>query len=91
MNYSEYEERKIRKTFELKPKDVNRKLTKKELEDNLNDMFSIEEAQEKGCYLAKATRLLSRGLYGTALRKYDPIAFNLYCQGVNSEAREHNG
>lgn len=50
--------------------------SKKAYEDELNQLVPIDEAMYKGAYMRKAKRLLSRGKYGTALRKYDPIGFN---------------
>lgn len=53
------------------------RLTKKLHEESLNELYDPETAMEIGAYMPKAKRLLSQGKYGTALRKYDPIAFEV--------------
>jgi len=60
-----------------------KRVTAKQLEDELNELYTPEEALEVGAYMAEAKRLLKHGLYGTALRKYDPIAFELALQDAN--------
>lgn len=62
------------------------KKTRKHIEEYLNGLFEGENLlrSDRYCYLAVhgkgAVRLLKKGKLGTALRKYDPIAFNVYCQ-----------
>jgi len=51
--------------------------TKSNYEKSLNDLYSADDAMYVGQYMKSAKNLLSRGLYGTALRKYDTIAFNV--------------
>lgn len=51
--------------------------TKKQYEEDLNHIYTPDQAIEIGCYMKKATNLLHRAKYGTALRKYDPIAFEV--------------
>jgi hypothetical protein len=51
--------------------------TRKNYESFLNDLYNAGTALEIGEYMLKAKRLLSEGKYGTALRKYDPIAFEI--------------
>ena len=52
--------------------------TRKDYEEYLNEIYSPDEALDVGAYmLPRAKRLLNEGKYGFALRKYDPIAFNV--------------
>lgn len=51
--------------------------TKDAYEDYLNDIYTPDEAMKTGAYMKQARRLLARGFYGSALRKYDPIAFEV--------------
>ena len=54
------------------------KKTRKNYEDYLNDIYNIDEGLDVGEYmLPQAKRLLMSGKYGSALRKYDPVAFNV--------------
>ena len=58
------------------------RLTKKAHEQSLNELYDAETAMDIGAYMPKAKRLLSQGKYGTALRKYDPIAFEMSYRDV---------
>lgn len=62
--------------------------TKKAYEEYLNGIYSGDEAWDIGQYMLgdwigkrfhACARLLEAGKYGTALRRYDPIAFEVGC------------
>jgi DNA-directed RNA polymerase subunit RPC12/RpoP len=61
------------RVFKVKP-------TQKEYEAYLNDLYYGTDLNEDERYVYlsdRAFRLLRKGKLGTALRKYDPIAFNV--------------
>lgn len=61
------------------------KYTRKLHEEWLNGLYDPEDALRYGAYMKRATRLLQRGKYGTAMRKYDPQAFNIsHREGVDA-------
>lgn len=56
--------------------------TKKEYENFLNGLFTYEDIYFNHPYLLRkgnrgANKLAESGLYGTLLKKFDPIAFNV--------------
>lgn len=54
------------------------KKTKNNYEAYLNDLYRGDEPEtEQYRYLGKGLKLVKAGKLGTALRKYDPIAFEV--------------
>jgi len=64
-----------------------RRLRKSDYEEYLNGLYSPDDAMQIGEYMKSAQNLLSRGKYGTALRRYDSIAFMVgYQEWVDTHA-----
>jgi hypothetical protein len=62
--------------------------TRKDYEEYLNTIYAPEEALELGeRMLPKAVGFLMKGLYGSALRRFDEITFNV---GFNDFIQQQN-